>query len=385
MPSSALALEIGSSNLGSAAQKTQVCANPSASCLGTQEMIDGDDSVNVVPAGYRELTGFAFQSSTDVALVILRQTGPSSFSRVTVTPSYNGLGDNTPGYVTFPGGIRVQPGDFIGVRYGPGDHLAALSGTAGQTRAWEMSDLSSPTILNIDDEMELLLSASVEPDDDNDGLGDDTQDPDGGIGSGGGGGGDDDFSFDPGSGDTTQATPAPSDPLAPLRAGKRPRARILGKRYKVSKKWTVKIRIANPNRFRIRGRLRLRRKRLKVGSKRVRVAPNKRKRIRFKIRGRTRRLLYRKRRLKVKAVLKVRGPIGKSRTVRKTLVLRAPKRPRPRRPRNGGGGGGGGNLPGTNLCGSPVYVPGSFNYDGTYTPGRFNYCPGLYPSSAPAR
>jgi len=108
------------------------------------------------------------------------------------------------------------------------------------------------------------------------------------------------------------------------------------------------------------------------------VAAKKRKGIRFKLKGRVRGLLYRKRRLKVKAILKIRGPIGKSKTVRKTLILKAPKRPwrRPRRP-------GGVNTPGTgnpfnNPCGTPVFEPGHLNFDGTYTPGQLKYCPGLY-------
>ena|SRR5215210_1647799 len=133
-----------------------------------------------------------------------------------------------------------------------------------------------------------------------------------------------------------------------------------------------------PNRRTQRCRLRLRRKRIKFGSKRVRVAAKKRKGIRFKLKGRVRGLLYRKRRLKVKAILKIRGPIGKSKTVRKTLILKAPKRPwrRPRRP-------GGVNTPGTgnpfnNPCGTPVFEPGHLNFDGTYTPGQLKYCPGLY-------
>ncbi len=157
--------------------------------------------------------------------------------------------------------------------------------------------------------------------------------------------------------------------------------RILGKTLKVSKKGVLKVTVANPNDFRLKGKVSLKAGRLKVGSKAFSIGAAKRSgTVRIKLSRRAFRTLKRRRRMAVTATVTGRGPIGKSRTLRKKLSIKAPPRPKKRRRRTGGGGGG---LGGQNPCGTPVFEPGTNNYNpltGQYefTPGRLNYCPGLY-------
>jgi hypothetical protein len=87
--------------------------------------------------------------------------------------------------------------------------------------------------------------------------------------------------------------------------------------------------------------------------------------VRIKLPKNAFRALKRKRRLAVMATATGRGPIGKSRTVRKKLSFKAPAKPKKKR--RGTGGGGGGGSPGLIFC--PPYVKTDIYGNATLIPG----------------
>lgn len=308
------------------------CTDTSAACTQTQQD-ETYGNVNMVPSGGRVLTGFSFRDvSGTVQLVTLRRSG-SDIIRVgnaqNLTPG--------PGYRAYTAHIPVSPGDFIGLQLGPGARIGVLDG-GSSANAFELGVSNPLSTINATEPFELQLGARIEEDRDNDGRGDDTEDPDRGSPA-------------PVTPDGGSPAPVTPDPLAELRAGKRPGARILGKSYKASKKWIVKITAKNPNGYKLKGKLTLKSGKAKFGSKSVSIAAKSNKTLRIRLSRRARSRLKRKRRLKVTAIVKVRGPIGKSRTVKKRVVLRAPAKPKPKR---GGGGGGGGDGGCTTTTYNPV-------------------------------
>jgi hypothetical protein len=334
----AWAAPIGSGNLEGSPDALLGCTNAADSCIQTQDDIDGDQSVNVVPPGGRILTRFRVRyASNDVALVILRQVG-GNLTQPAGTVDVSGSGVNE--VQSFTTHVAVQPGDFIGLKLGPNASLGVLNGGAS-TNAFELSDETSPAVIDGNEPYELLLDATVEADRDGDGRGDLSEDPDGGYpstGGGGGGGG--------GGGEESPADPAPAVPdlLAGLRAGQKPKARILGRKLKASKRGVVRITVSNPNAFRIKGRLKLKSKGLALGSKSLSIAAGSRRTVRITLSGKAFRALKRRRRMGATATVTVRGPIGKSRTVKRKFSIKAP--PKPKKKKRSTGGGGGGNTPG---------------------------------------
>ena len=128
--------------------------------------------------------------------------------------------------------------------------------------------------------------------------------------------------------------------------------RILGKSLKASKKYSVKITVKNPNGYRVKGRLTLKAKRLKLGSKAFSIAADSTKTVTIKLSRKARARLARRRTIKASASASFKGPIGKAGSVKKTFTVKAPPRPRrkARQPSTGGGGGGG-------LFRPPICVP----------------------------
>lgn len=359
-PFSASAVEIGSTNVGSSAPSTLGCTDNLSSCIQTQDQIAGDEMVNVVPTGGRFITRFGFRYATgSVALVVLRQDSGGNFALVGETGDVTGDGtDTTQSFTINPPYLAVQPGDFIGLRLGPGASLGVLNG-AFNTNAWELSDVTSPLFIDNAQPYELLLDATV------------TGSTAGGGDDGGDGGG------------GVDTTPVP-DPLAGLRAGQKPQAKILGKTLKASKKGVVRLKISNPNGFKLKGKVALKAGRLKLGAKSLSIAADSSTTVKIKLSRKAFRALKRKRKLRAVAIAKVRGPIGKARTVRKKLSVKAPPRSKARRRTGGGGGGGGGGTPPGGGGYRPempcrtVYEPGRSVYDpvtGTtnFVPGRYRY------------
>lgn len=241
---------------------------------------------------------------------------------------------------------RIYQADYIGLVLQDTSSHAGFSNVAyaNPTELFEAPGAYSFTAFETSwaSEGELLYRVKVEPDVNDNGCGDETQEHLCAAGGGGGGGGADT------SGDGSAAEVEP-DPLAGLRAGHQPGMRILGKKMKVSKKGFVKVTVANPNYFRLKGKLSLKSKRLRLGSKSFSIGELEASRtVRIKLSKNAFRALKRKRRLAVLATATGRGPIGKSRTVRKKLSFRAPSKPKKKR--QGTGGGGGGDSPGLIFC-----------------------------------
>jgi len=343
LPAAANAVDIGSSNLDMSPDGTLGCTDATSSCIQTQDEVDGDESVNVVPSNGRIITRFRFRAASNaVALTILRQT-QQGLAQVGGTVDAQGSGqDEVQSFTTH---IAVRPGDFIGLKLGPGASLGALEGDLG-TNVFELSDANPPQVINGTGPYELLLDARVEPDRDGDGRGDLTEDPD-------------------------RGSPRP-DPLAALRGGKKPGARILGKRFKVSKRGVLRMKIANPNGYKLKGKLRLSAKGLKLGTKAFSVRGKGRKKVTIKLPRKGFRALGRRRALNAVAKATVRGPIGKSGTVKKRVRIKAPPKPKPKPKRRGGGGGGGGGGPKWEC--RREFESGGYEYDPVT--GRQEWVPG---------
>ena len=147
------------------------------------------------------------------------------------------------------------------------------------------------------------------------------------------------------------ADPKLPDPLADLRAGKRPKATIAGGTVKISKRGVGKIKITNPNGYALKGSFSLvagnasaAARKLKLGKGKVSLAANATKAFKFKLSRKALRRLRKKRRLRATLVAKLKGPIGKTATIRKKLTLKAPPKPRRKKRKRRSGGGGSGNL-----------------------------------------
>jgi hypothetical protein len=206
---------------------------------------------------------------------------------------------------------------------------ARAAGASEGTDLVEFTDEGSPDVAANDQKAELFLQATYEPAET-------------------GPGPDPDLGFDDGS---DLVTPTP-DPLAALKAGQKPKVRILGKSVRASKRYSVKVTVKNPNGYRVKGRLALKAKRLKLGSRTFSIAADSTKTVTVKLSRKARSSLARRGKMKVSAVATFKGPIGKAGSVKKALTIKAPPKPRrkARQPSTGGGGGGG-------LFRPPICVP----------------------------
>lgn len=323
-PSAAHAARTGSLLFGNSSPIT--CAE-NTSCILSQGDVDGDPSNNVVSED-GTITDFTFRHvDGDVAFVVLRQTG-SGFSVVDRTNYVTGSGDDEEESYNVTG-VSARAGDFIGLALAPGASVGARDATGDTgTNVLEFTDANPPALVADDQAAELFLQATYEPND--------TSPPP------------DDSGFDFG-GDTSSAEP---DPLAALKAGARPKVTISGKAVRASKKYSIRITVRNPNGYGVRGKLSLKSKGLKVGSKSFAVAPESTASVRVKLSRKARSRLARRRTLKATVSASYKGPIGKAGSSKKRVTLKAPKRPKPRRrrPSGGGGGGGGGGLFRPPLC-----------------------------------
>ncbi len=167
---------------------------------------------------------------------------------------------------------------------------------------------------------DLHYQATIEPDRDGDGLGDETQDgcvaclgpgepgPPSGPPAGRPTGGD--------------APPVNSDPYAAIR-GTGPRVTI-AKTARATKRGVVRLQVDNPHAFKLRGALELR-----VAGRRhvekLALAANASRTLAVKLAGPAARKLRRAGKLKATVVAKLRGPVGKARTTRRSVLVTAPK------------------------------------------------------------
>ena len=326
LPGAAQAASTGSDLIGTS---SPVTCEENPTCILSQGDVGGDPLNNVV----REdgtITNFTFRHVTgDVAFVVIRSNGGGSFSVVGATDYLTGSGDDEEESYTLRNGIAVREGDFIGLALDTGASVGARAAAGEPTDLIEFTDEQSPEVTANDQAAELFLNATYEPADAGPGP-----DP------------------DQGSDDGALITPTP-DPLAALKAGQKPKVRILGKSIKASKKYSVKVTVKNPNGYRVKGKLTLKAKRLKLGSKAFSIAADSTKTVTIKLARKARSRLARRRKMKASASASFKGPIGKAGSVTKTLTVKAPPKPKRkvRRPSPGGGGGGGG------LFRPPICVP----------------------------
>lgn len=348
-PAAVHAFDMGSSRLDTASIGGLPCTTASSSCIQIQDAIDGDQTGNIVPSGGGIVTRFRIrEASNDIALTVLRQT-ESGLSQVAGTADVYGSGEDE--IQSFTTHVVVEAGDYVGLKLGPGASIGVLEGGEG-TNAFELSDAPQPQLIDAAERYELLFDVRVEPDQDGDGKGDETEEP--------------------GVRETDEPDARPG-PLAALRAGAKPGARIVGKRFKVSKRRIVRIKIANPNAYKLRGKLRLAAKGLKLGTKSFSVRGKGRKTVTIKLPRKGFRALGRRRALNAVARATVRGPIGKSGTVKKSVRIKAPPKPKPKPQRRKGGGGGTGGTGPKWEC-RREFESGGYEYDPVT--GRQEWRPG---------
>ena len=109
---------------------------------------------------------------------------------------------------------------------------------------------------------------------------------------------------------------------------------------KISKRGVGALRITNPNGYALKGTLSVVAGKLKLGKARVSLPANATRAIKFKLSRKALRRLRKKRRLRATAIAKLKGPIGKTATIRKKLTLKAPPKPKRKKKRTRPGGGG---------------------------------------------
>jgi hypothetical protein len=307
VPASASAAEIGSDLQGA---QVQISCGTGNACILTQDTIGGDSSVNVAPAAGR-LTSFRVKGAVgSFRFVVLRVSG-GSLSVAHQTPELTGEGAGSDESYTFTSPLAVQAGDFIGIQISATGEVGARDATAdGDTNLAQFSADGTLT-REPDGPFELFLSAT--------------------------------FVANTAATPPVTRTPATTrpDPLAALRAGRRPKVTVGGGAVTVSRKGVALIALTNPNGYAVKGSLSLAAGKLKLGKGKVSLAARANGRVRVKLSKKALRRLRTRRRLRATATAKVTGPVGKAGVTRKKLTLKAPARKRKRRaaPPSGGGGG----------------------------------------------
>ena len=108
----------------------------------------------------------------------------------------------------------------------------------------------------------------------------------------------------------------------------------------ISKRGAGAITITNPNGYALKGTLSLAAGKLKLGKAKVSLARGATKAFKFKLSRKALRRLRKKRRLRAIATAKLKGPIGKTATIKKRVTLKAPPKPKRKKKRRRSGGGG---------------------------------------------
>ena len=316
MPASASAVEIGSDHSGSTGVvwSCDNGAGAGAGCIVYQEQELGDFNVNVVPSAGR-ITAFSVRDTAGpFRLRVFHSNGSDA------AQSGEAVGDGTNAVVTYTltPPITVQAGDFIGIELGDTSEVGVRD-ASGDSPTTRLLEYALGGALQDDDDVELFLSATVLPN-----------------------------SSGPFIPPFVPKKVIPTiDPLAALRAGKRPSAKVAGGTVSISKRGAGSITLTNPNAYALKGTLSLTAGKLKLGKARVSLAANATKAFKFKLSRKALRRLRKKRRLRALATAKLKGPIGKTGTIKKRLTLKAPVKPKRRKKakrKTGGGQTQGGNL-----------------------------------------
>jgi hypothetical protein len=263
-------------------------------CILAQDELDGSFETNVFSQP-GTVTGFTFRHVTGgVTFVVLREANDGGYALVKATSAVTASGrDERQSYVLKPG-INVRGGDFIGLALASGATVGARDAEDEETTLLELANGAAPALLNDEEAAELFLQAGWTP-----------------------------SAAD--LGPTYGLVRTLPDALAPLRAGERPRVRISARPERASKRYSVAIVVSNPNGYRIKGRLALRRSGRKLGSRAFSLRPHSSRSVRVRLSGRARRLLARRRKLSVTARAFVRGPIGRAGRTSQRITIRAPR------------------------------------------------------------
>ncbi|MEA2330997.1 MAG: hypothetical protein QOH58_1135 [Thermoleophilaceae bacterium] len=292
-PAGAQAITIGSDSLGSPAGDTVQCGTYDP-CVLIQDDIGG--GLIRVPSGDWIVTSWRTRgASGSMALEVLQPTGgtSSSLEGTFKSESAEVLGAGGGSVQQFPTRLPASGGDMIGVAIDAAGGIGANAAGPGTT-FYEAPPTANFTT-NLSGTYELLLQATLEPDSDGDGFGDATQDG---------------CSTSPSTQGACPQPPGPPDPLAALRAGKKPKVTI-SKSKVGAPKGVVAVVLNNPNGYRVKGRLTLTRKGRKVGSRSYSIAAGDQRAVKVKLSRKARRALKRAGKLKLKASATVKGPIGK--------------------------------------------------------------------------
>jgi hypothetical protein len=291
LPGAASAATIGS-NLDGTSSPLGCEIEPT--CILSQNELEGDIEANVFSQP-GTVTGFTFRHVTGaVAFVVLRMTDNGGYTVVKATSAVTGSGrDERQTYLLKPG-IHIRQDDFIGLALAPGASVGARDAEDEETTLLELANGPAPILLNDEEAAELFLQASWVP-----------------------------SATD--LGPTYGLVSTVPDALASLRAGERPTVRISTTRVRASKRYSVAIAVRNPNGYRVKGRLSLRRRGRKLGSRAFSVRAHSSRSVRVTLSRRARRLLARRRKLRVTARAFVRGPIGRAGRASRRITITAPR------------------------------------------------------------
>ena len=302
----AAAVEIGSGAVGSPSPGFFTCSTPDP-CMLIQDDIAGTPVR--VPQGSWVMTSWRVRGATGtVGLQVIEPTGGTSDSLSgnvkASSPDLAGAGGDSLQSQNVR--IGVSTGDMIGLGLDAGASVGGIAGDPS-TVIFE-APLATPFNTTGSGNVEMLVQATLEPDSDGDGFGDASQD---GC---------------PTNGSTQGACPQPPppppppDPLAGLKAGGKPTAR-LGARRVGAPKGVAAVEIVNPNGYALTGKLTLKRKGRAVGSKRYSIPANGSRKVKVKLSASAWRALKRAGKLKLAASATVKGPIGKTGSLRGTLTV----------------------------------------------------------------
>jgi hypothetical protein len=266
-----------------------------APCILSQGELDGDPDANVFSEP-GTVTGFTFRHVTGrVNFVVLRQTDDGDYVLVNSTTAVTGAGADEEQTYTLRPGIHVRQDDFIGLALA-GNATAGVGAAAveDETYLLELTVAPHPALVSDETLSELFLQASWDP-----------------------------SATD--LGPTYGTVTALPDPLAALRAGARPHVRISARAVRASRRYSLPIKVTNPNAFRVTGRLSLRLRGRKLGARPFSLRPGASRSVRVRLSRKARVLLRRRRKLAVTVSAFVRGPIGMAGRTTQRITIKAPR------------------------------------------------------------
>jgi hypothetical protein len=264
-----------------------------APCILAQDELDEDPYANAFTQP-GTVTSFTFRHVTGrVNFVVLREAFDGAYELVNSTTAVTGSDADEQTYTLRPG-IHVREDDFIGLALA-GNATAGTRDAADEfTNLLELTVAPLPDLVSDTISSELFLQAR----------------------------------WDPSAtelGPTYGTVTAMPDPLAALRAGARPHVRISARAVRASRRYSLPIKVTNPNAFRVTGRLSLRLRGRKLGARSFSLRPGVSRSVRVRLSHKARVLLRRRRKLTVTASAFVRGPLGMAGRTTQRITIKAPR------------------------------------------------------------